>query len=173
MDIETRLQFVARHESLHALFAYHAGLKVDHLSIHPKGETVVQWPFEWRDCFWHYKRSPIKTLRQVRGMAGAIVAPGTLMDGHVRDGDLALLSHLKRAWTLARGFTRPSGPQWADIRIQVGVHVRKWFQTPGRTRQIQAVVDVLLEHNQLSGKDFAALAAYYAPHDEKRTPYAA
>jgi hypothetical protein len=173
MDIEQDLLFTAHHEALHALYAFTMGFKVDHIVIHPKGETLVHWPVQPRDLFWNYKNYPMRSLRQLRGMIGVLISPGTLMAGeYVRGGDLDLLMRLKAHWHTARRFTTPSGPQWLPLRTKAGLEVLAWYQVPGRTKQVEAIIESLLEHNELDGPTFNRLAAFYKPQAERATTYA-
>jgi hypothetical protein len=79
----------------------------------------------------------------------------------LRDGttgrDLVAIQPWESAWTFARAFSDPEGPEFAEVRAQAEKAIRTWYDTERRSIQVRYLAAELLERNHVDAQAWRSL----------------
>ena len=160
-DIEERMLGTALHECCHAIFYVHSGLQVTSVEIHPRRETRVVWPCQPKMLWNAYRQHPLRTLDQVRGIVGALLAPEVIREEKTVGDDLHYLQMWEFCWNFARVFSNPEGPTFAELCEQAKENVTAWYMRGRGGALARCMAHELLQRNIVSGKTLLELIDKY------------
>src|SRR5437867_13154999 len=148
---------VARHEAAHGLFSTQHGLRVERVTVRPKGLTTTSTPFTPADLARQYRTMPHNTIVVLQSVCGMILAGPLATDGVIAGQDQSTLQEWGTAWQKARVCTSPAGPTWALITTLARCDVLVWLCQPATKQALGILARELLHEGTVDGSTWETM----------------
>jgi hypothetical protein len=169
MTVEQVVRRTAQHEVLHCAYASSCAMEVEWVRCRPRGQAQFCMPISLKSLYTRYTRHPVRTIAQLRHIAGVLLAPYVILDNiprgvhpvaYAAGTDREQLEAWGDRWELYRAWTQPAGPTWRALCCDARFAVVCWYGDVGRRALVDMLADVLLECGMLDGHTWQRLVMY-------------